>query len=44
MSLKVDFLASYLNIFDRNLGNVSDEHGERFRQDIAVIKKRYKMK
>ena len=39
MSLKVHFLASHLHFFYKNLGNVSDEHGERFHQDIAVIEK-----
>ena len=41
MSLKVHFLASHLHFFHRNLGDVSDEHCERFHQDIAVIEKRY---
>ena len=44
MSLKVHFLASHLHFFHKNLGNVSDEHGERFHQDIAAIEKRYKGK
>ena len=44
MSLKVHFLASHLHFFHENLGDVSDEHGERFHQDIAVIEKRYKGK
>ena len=43
MSLKVHFLASHLHFFHKNLGDVSDEHGERF-QDITVIEKRYKGK
>ena len=44
MSLKVHFLASHLYFFYKNLGNVSDEHGEKFHQDIAPIEKRYKGK
>ena len=43
MSLKVHFLASHLYFFHENL-DVSDERGERFHQDIAVIEKRYKGK
>jgi len=27
--------------FPKNLGEVSDEHGERFHQDILIIEKRY---
>ena len=34
MSLKLHF-------FRDNLGNVSDEHSERFYQDIKVMEKRY---
>ena len=30
MSLKVHFLHSHLDFFPPNLGDVSDEHGERF--------------
>ena len=41
---KVHFLASHFTFFHGNLGDISDEHGERFHQDIAVIKKRYKGK
>ena len=44
MSLEVHFLASHLHFFHENLGDVSDEHGDRFYQDIAVIEKRYKGK
>ena len=44
MSLKVHFLHSHLLFFHKNLGAVSDEHGERFQQDIAVIEKRFKGK
>ena len=41
MSLKLHFLHSHLNFFRGNLGNVSEEHGERFHQDIQVMEKRY---
>jgi len=41
MSLKIHFLHSHLDFFPANCGAVSDEHGERFHQDIAQIKKRY---
>ena len=41
MSLKIHFLSSHLDFFPENLGAVSDEHGERFHQDISIIEKRY---
>jgi hypothetical protein len=44
MSLKIHFLHSHLDFFPQCLGAVSDEHGERFHQDIAVIEKRYQGK
>jgi len=44
MSLKIHFLESHLHFFPENLGEVSDEHGERFLQDIMVIEKRYQGK
>lgn len=44
MSLKIHFLHSHLNFFPPNLGDVSDEHGERFHQDISTIEKRYQGK
>ena len=44
MSLKVYFLDSHLDFFHKNMSNVSDEHGERFHQDISVIENRYKGK
>ena len=37
MSLKIHFLHSHLDFFPDNLGDVSDEEGERFHQDISVI-------
>jgi len=39
MSLKVHFLNSHLDYFPENLGDVSDEQGERFHQDIAQMEK-----
>jgi hypothetical protein len=46
MSLKVHFLGSHLGLdfFPENLGAVSDEHGERFLQDIYNMEKQYQGK
>ena len=41
MSLKMHFLHSHLDFFPSNRGEVSDEQGKRFYQDIFVIKGRY---
>lgn len=41
MSLKIHLLDSHLDFFPENLGAVSDEHGERFHQDISVMESRY---
>lgn len=41
MSLKVHFLHAHLDFFPENLGDVSEEQGERFHQDIKVMEKRY---
>lgn len=41
VSLKVHFLHSHLDFFPENLGDVSEEHGERFHQDIATMERRY---
>lgn len=38
------FLHSHLDYFPANLGAVSDEHGERFHQDISVMENRYQGK
>ncbi|UYV68164.1 CLPB [Cordylochernes scorpioides] len=43
MSLKIHFLHSHLDFFPDNLGEVSDEHGERFHQDISSMEKRYQV-
>ena len=42
MFLKVHFLDSHMDFFHERLSDVSDEHVERFHQDITVIEKRYK--
>ena len=42
MSLKVHFLHAHLDYFPQNLGDMSEEHGERFYQDIKSMKTRYK--
>ena len=44
MSLKIHFLHSHIDFFPENLGAVSDEHGERFHQEIAIMEQRYKGK
>ena len=44
MSLKIHFLHSHLDFFPSNCGDLSDEHGERFHQDVAVMEKRYQGK
>ena len=41
MYLEVHFLDSQLEFFPENLGEVSDEHGERFYQYISTTIKRY---
>lgn len=41
MSLKVHFLHSHLDYFPENLGDVSEDQGERFHQDIKEMEKRY---
>ena len=44
ISLKIQFLHSHLDFFPENCGEVSDEHGERFHQDISSMEKRYQGK
>ena len=41
MSIKIHHLFSHLDRFPANLGDLSDEHGERFHQDIKVMKEKY---
>ena len=38
--LKVRFLHAHLGYFPQNFGDMSKEHGERFHQDIKIIKTR----
>jgi hypothetical protein len=44
ISLKIDFLEEHLEFFPENLGEVSDEHDERFHKDIMAMEKRYQGK
>jgi hypothetical protein len=44
MSLKTHFLFSHLDFCPLNCGDMSNEHGERFHQDISVIEHRNKGK
>ena len=41
MSIKVHYLHSHLSEFPANLGNVSEEQGERFHKDVKVMEERY---
>ena len=41
MSIKVHFLHNHLDRFPENCGDVSDEQGERFHQDIKEMETRY---
>ena len=42
MSVKLHFLCSHLDFFQKNLGDFSEEHDEKFHQDIEPMEKRYK--
>lgn len=44
MSLKIHMLHSHLDSFPENCGAYSDEHGERFHQDISSTEKRFQGK
>ena len=44
ISMKTHFLESHMDFFPENLGEVSDEHGEIFHQDILAMEKRYQGK
>ena len=44
MSIKLHFLADHLELFPPNCGDVSDEQGERFHQDLRVFEERYQGK
>ncbi|XP_058790044.1 uncharacterized protein LOC131663585 [Phymastichus coffea] len=41
MNLKLYFLQSHLDYFSVNLGDYTEEQGERFHQDIQEMKRRY---
>ena len=41
MSLKIHFLHFHLDFLLPNMGEISDEHGKRFHQDIKEIENRY---
>jgi len=43
-SLKIHFLESHLDFFLEDLGEVSDENGERFHHDIMAMEKWYQGK
>ena len=44
MSLELHFLRSHLDFFPSNLDDVSDEHDERFQQDISLMEMCYQGK
>lgn len=41
MTYKLHFLYSHLDYFPENLGDYSEEQGERFHQDIKEMERRY---
>lgn len=41
MSIKLHYLHSHLDRFPENLGDLSEEQGERFHQDISTMEERY---
>ena len=41
ISLKLHFMDSYVEYFPKNLGDYSEEQGERFHQDIKAMQQRY---
>jgi hypothetical protein len=44
ISVKIHFLESHLDFFPKNLGEVSNEHGKIFDQDIMAMEQRYQGK
>ena len=42
MGIKVHYLHSHLSEFSANLGDVSEEQGDRFHQDVKVMEERYR--
>ena len=41
MSVKMQYLFSHIDFFRPNLGAVSEEHGDRFHQDIHCMERRH---
>ncbi|GFV38224.1 uncharacterized protein TNCV_4792101 [Trichonephila clavipes] len=41
ISIKIHFLHSHLDRFPQNLGDFSEEQGERFHQDLWTMEERY---
>lgn len=41
MNLKIHFLHSHIDYFPENLGDFSEEQGERFHQDLKDFERRY---
>jgi hypothetical protein len=41
MCIKLHFLRAHIDYLAQNLGSISEEHGERFHQDIWEMEKRY---
>ena len=41
MCIKLHYLFSHLDYFLANLGDVSEEQGERFHQEIKIMEERY---
>ena len=41
LTIKVHYLPSYLDHFPENLGDTSEEQGDRFNQDIKTIEDRF---
>ena len=41
MSIKLHYRHNHLDRFPNNLGDFSEEHGERFHQDMKLIEDRY---
>lgn len=44
MTPKMHYLHQHLDFFRDHLGKISDEHGERFHQQIKLIEKRFRGK
>ncbi|EFN65111.1 hypothetical protein EAG_00442, partial [Camponotus floridanus] len=44
MNLKLRFLDSHLSYFPENLGDYSEEQGERFHQDLKEVERRWQGK